>query len=87
MKADREKVERLLKTARGQLDGILRMVEDDRYCMDISNQIIAAQSVLAKANQEELKAHVACCVREAVESGDPEEKLAEIASLLEKLAK
>jgi len=40
MRADKEKVSRLLKTARGQLDGILKMVEDDRYCMDISQQIM-----------------------------------------------
>ena len=39
MKADKEKVALLLKTARGQLDGLLKMVEDDRYCMDISNQL------------------------------------------------
>ena len=44
MKADRAKVEKLLKTAKGQLDGILRMVEEDRYCIDISNQILAAQA-------------------------------------------
>ena len=40
MRADKQTVTRLLKTARGQLDGILAMVEADRYCMDISNQIL-----------------------------------------------
>ena len=35
MKADRKKVEPLLKTARGQLDGVLKMIDDNRYCMDI----------------------------------------------------
>ena len=40
MMADKEKVTRLLKTARGQIDGILKMVEDDRYCMDISHQLM-----------------------------------------------
>ena len=38
MKADKAKIEKLLKTARGQLDGILRMVDQDRYCIDVSNQ-------------------------------------------------
>ena len=42
MRADKDKITRLLKTARGQLDGILKMVEDDRYCMDISQQLMAA---------------------------------------------
>ena len=44
MKADHAQVERLLKTARGQIDGILKMVEEDRYCVDISNQIMASSS-------------------------------------------
>ena len=48
MRADKQTVTRLLKTARGQLDGILAMVEADRYCVDISNQILATQSVLSK---------------------------------------
>lgn len=87
MKADKEKVLRLLKTARGQLDGIMNMVEEDRYCMDISNQIMATQSILTKTNAAILQAHLGCCVREAAESGNAEEKLEEISKLLEKLLK
>ena len=86
MKADKAKVTRLLKTARGQLDGILKMVEEDRYCIDVSNQIMATQSILKKANRMVLRAHMDCCVREAIESGDPGEKLEELATLLDKLA-
>ena len=85
MKADHAQVTRLLKTARGQLDGILKMVEEDRYCLEVSSQIMAAQSILKKANRLVLKAHMNSCVREAVDSGDPEEKLAELALLLDKL--
>ncbi len=86
MKADHAQVTRLLKTARGQIDGILKMVEEDRYCLDVSNQLMATQSILKKANRMVLKAHMDCCVREAVSSGDPEEKLAELAAILDKLA-
>lgn len=86
MKADHAQVTRLLKTARGQIDGILKMVEEDRYCLEVSSQIMAAQSILKKANRTVLKAHMNSCVREAVESGDPEEKLEELAVLLDKLA-
>lgn len=86
MKADHTQVTRLLKTARGQIDGILKMVEEDRYCLDVSNQMMATQSILKKANRMVLKAHMDCCVREAVESGAPDEKLAELAALLDKLA-
>lgn len=86
MKADHAQVTRLLKTARGQLDGILKMVEEDRYCMDVSNQLMATQSILKKANRMVLRAHMDCCVREAIDSGDPGEKLEELATLLDKLA-
>lgn len=82
MKADHAQVERLLKTARGQIDGILRMVEEDRYCLDVSNQLMATQSILKKANHMVLKAHMESCVREAIASGDPEEKLEELLRLL-----
>ena len=86
MKADHTQVTRLLKTARGQIDGILRMVEEDRYCLDVSNQIMATQSILKKANRMVLKAHMDCCVRQAVAEGDPGAKLEELALLLDKLA-
>ena len=87
MQADQKQITRLLKTAVGQLNGILKMVEEDRYCIDISNQLMAAQSIHSKANAESLKAHMQCCVRSAVEAGDAEEKLEEISVLLDKLAK
>ena len=86
MKADHTQVEQLLKTARGQIDGILRMVEEDRYCLDVSNQLMATQSILKKANRMVLKAHMDCCVREAIHSERPEEKLEELARLLDKLS-
>ena len=86
MRADHEQVTRLLKTARGQIDGILKMVEEDRYCMDVSNQLLATQSILKKANRMVLTAHMDCCVREAMTGGDPEEKLAELSALINKLA-
>ena len=48
MKADHAQITRLLKTARGQIDGILKMVEEDRYCLDVSNQLMATQSILKR---------------------------------------
>jgi DNA-binding FrmR family transcriptional regulator len=87
LKADKEKVGRLLRTARGQIDGILKMIEEDRYCIDISNQIIATEALLHKANREVLHAHIDMCVKEAIESGETEDKLAEIRSIVDKLTK
>ena len=89
MKADSRQILQLLKTARGQIDGIVKMVEDDRYCIDVSNQLMATQSLLAKANAAVLKAHLECCVRDALASGDAveqDEKLAEVEAIIDKLA-
>ena len=90
MMADKTTVMRLLKTASGQLAGIMKMIEDDRYCMDISNQLLATESILRKANSEVLKAHMSHCVRESMQSGnweDADKKLEEIMLLLDKITK
>lgn len=90
MQADPNKITRLLKTAQGQLEGILRMVEENRYFLDISGQIMAADAILRRANREVLQAHLDRCVLDAVESGDREaarQKLSELAGVLEKLMK
>ena len=71
MQADHKKVERYLKTARGQIDGILRMIEDDRYCIDISTQLMATQALLNKANKEILAEHMRHCVNEATTGERP----------------
>ena len=73
MKADRDKVVPLIKTARGQLDGILKMIDEDRYCIDISNQVLAVISILGKANKEIIRAHLAGCVKDSLTGGTPEE--------------
>lgn len=90
MTADRESIERLIKTARGQLDGILRMIEENRYCIDVSDQLLATQAILRKANKEIIASHMNCCVRSAFESGNKEEqekKIDEIMTILDKMAK
>lgn len=87
VQADKGTVCRLLRTARGQIDGILRMIEEDRYCMEIANQLMATESVLNKANREILRAHLEGCVKSAIEQGDAQEKIQEIEGVLDKLLK
>ena len=81
MKADKDTVTRLLKTARGQLEAVLKMIDDDRYCIDISNQIQAASAILAKVNQVILSAHIHGCVKEAMQE-QPEQAEAKIEEVL-----
>ena len=83
MKADKAEVSRKLKIARGQLDGILRMIEEDRYCVDISYQLVATQALLKRANQDILQAHIRHCVREALQTDEPNPKIEEALKLLE----
>ena len=87
MKADKVKINNLLKTAAGQIEGISKMVEEDRYCIDISNQILAVQSILKKTNKEIIKAHMEMCVKQAFEEGNEKEKIDEVISLIDKISK
>ncbi|GCD11857.1 metal-sensing transcriptional repressor [Clostridium tagluense] len=84
---NQEKIKALqsLKTSKGQVEGIIKMIEEGRYCLDVSNQIIAAQSLLKKANLLILKQHLSHCVKDAVLSDNGEEKIDEIIGLLSKI--
>ncbi|MGL5379521.1 metal-sensing transcriptional repressor [Clostridium sp.] len=85
MNEERKKALQSLKTARGQIDGIIKMIEEERYCVDISNQIVAAQSLLRKANLLILKRHLHHCVKDACMNDNGEEKIDEIVKILEKV--
>lgn len=80
-------VTRKLKIARGQIDGVLKMIEDDRYCIDISNQIMATSALLKKVNQEIMEAHIRNCVRESLNSEEENPKVEEALKTLEKMMK
>ena len=81
MKAKKGDIVHKLKIARGQLDGILQMVEENRYCVDI----LATQALLKSANQQILQAHIRSCVREALQTDAVNPKLEEALKLLEKM--
>ena len=82
MMADQKTVLRLLKTARGQLDGIIKMVEEDRYCMDISQQVTAVDAMLRRANREILTAHLKHCVEHAESDKERSDKIDELVNAL-----
>ncbi len=78
---------KILKTARGQIDGIIRMIEDGRYCIDISTQLLAVVSLLKKANTSVVNRHIETCVREAVKTGEVDEKIKELETLMKYIEK
>ena len=87
MQADKSQITRLLKTARGQIDGILKMIDDDRYCVDISNQIMATQAILKRANKEIIGAHMKHCVHDALNQEDANQKINEMIDIIDQLIK
>ncbi|MDK2755795.1 MAG: metal-sensitive transcriptional regulator [Blastomonas fulva] len=90
MAKDRTAILNRLKRIEGQVRGISQMVAEDRYCIDILNQVQAVKAALSKAESEILKDHAACCVSEAIASGDAAEqriKFNELIDLFEKVKK
>lgn len=88
MGKNREDLINRLKRVEGQVRGVAQMIADDRYCIDILHQIQAVRAALAKVESAVLKDHAACCVNEAIASGDAAEQRAkfnELVDLLERV--
>lgn len=75
-----------LKKIEGQICGIMKMVESNRYCPDILIQVSAVTSALNSFNKELLMTHIRTCVSEDIRNGD-EEAIAEFTKVLQKLMK
>ena len=86
MNDEKKKVLQVLKTCKGQLEGIIKMMEDERYCIDVSNQIIASQGLLKKANKLLLTQHMHHCLNAAMENDkERSEKIEEVVDIVNKL--
>ncbi len=72
-----------LNRIEGQVRGLARMVEEDRYCIDIVTQISAVRAALRRAEEEILRDHVAHCVEDAIVTGNRSEQRRKIAELME----
>jgi DNA-binding FrmR family transcriptional regulator len=72
-----------LSRIEGQVRGLARMVEDERYCIDIVTQIAAVRAALRKAEEEILRDHVAHCVEHAISSGDKADQRRKVAELMD----
>jgi DNA-binding FrmR family transcriptional regulator len=90
MRADKNVTLKKLKTVKGQIEGLIKMVEDDRYCIDISNQLLACIGILKNINKDVLTAHLKHCVKNAFDSeykADKKQKVEEIIMIMDKLTK
>lgn len=72
-----------LNRIEGQVRGLAKMVEEDRYCIDIVTQISAVRAALRRVEEEILQDHVSHCVEHAIRSGDKAEQRRKIAELME----
>jgi DNA-binding FrmR family transcriptional regulator len=80
-------VAKRLNRIEGQVRGLSRMVEDDRYCIDIVTQLAAVQAALTRVKEEVLRDHVAHCVEGAIRSGNAADQRRKVAELMEVLAR
>ncbi|MGA8551433.1 MAG: metal-sensitive transcriptional regulator [Stellaceae bacterium] len=71
-----------LKTVRGHLDGVIRMVEAEAYCPDLMKQVAAAQASLERVNRILLQNHLETCVTEAIQAGGGSAKITELIDAL-----
>lgn len=76
-----------LRRIEGQVRGLARMVDDDRYCIDVVTQISAVRAALRRAEEEVLRDHVAHCVEHAIVSGDKHDQREKIAELMDVLGR
>jgi len=85
--AERKSVLTRLKRIEGQVGGLHRMVEDDRYCIDVLTQINAARAALHKVEAEILRLHVAHCVADAFAHSDAEAQRQKVDELVETMGR
>jgi len=72
-----------LNRIEGQVRGLIRMMDDDRYCIDVVTQISAVRAALRRAEEEILRDHVAHCVEDAIASGNRAEQRRKITELMD----
>ncbi|WP_340588641.1 metal-sensitive transcriptional regulator [Erythrobacter alti] len=85
--SDRTAILNRLKRVEGQVRGVAKMVEEDRYCIDILQQLQAVKAALGRAEDAVLKNHAQCCVSEAIASGDAAEQHEKFSELVDLFAK
>lgn len=72
------------KIAKGHLEKVIKMLEEDSYCIDIVHQSIAVQSALKKADEEVLKNHLETCVSDSIKKGQSKKAIGEVMAVFKK---
>ena len=85
MQHDKPKLLNRLKRIEGQVRGVARMIEDDRYCIDVLTQLRAVRAAVTRVESEMLKAHLGHCIESAIVGGDQAEQRRKAGELIELL--
>jgi DNA-binding FrmR family transcriptional regulator len=85
--AAKDSVRKRLNRIEGQVRGLVRMVDEDRYCIDVMTQLAAVRAALRKVEEEVLRDHVAHCIDHAIASGDARDQRQKVAELIEVLGR
>ena len=83
MKLEKDATIRRLNRIEGQVRGIVRMIDEERYCIDILQQMQAIKSAFDKVEDAILKDHAATCVESAIASGSEEDQRRKFAELID----
>ncbi|HEY8761762.1 MAG TPA: metal-sensing transcriptional repressor [Candidatus Dormibacteraeota bacterium] len=86
-KSHKEQIQARLRRIEGQIRGVQKMVDEDRYCIDVLTQVSAAKAALDAVALALLQDHTEHCVAEAIRSGDGSAKIKELNDAVERLVK
>jgi DNA-binding FrmR family transcriptional regulator len=84
---DKERVLARLRRIEGQVRGLQKMVQDERYCIDVLTQVAAVKAALESVSLTLLEDHMAHCVTDAIQSGDGSEKVKELSAAVQRLVR
>jgi DNA-binding FrmR family transcriptional regulator len=85
VRQDKPKLLNRLKRIEGQVRGVARMIEEERYCIDVLTQLQAVRAALSRVETEMLKGHLGHCIESAIVSGDQAEQRQKASELIELL--
>lgn len=83
-KDTQERITHRLKIAKGQIESVMKMVDEDKYCIDVLHQIQAVESALKETGNLVLENHLKTCVADSITQGKKDEAIAEVMQVFKK---
>jgi DNA-binding FrmR family transcriptional regulator len=87
VRPDKVRLQQRLRRIGGQVEGVARMIDEDRYCVDVLTQVAAIRSALDAFALQVMKTHAHGCLQEAIRSGNGDRAIDELMTVVERLAR